>query len=251
MENRNIIYYEQLDSTNTQIDRLAAKGANHGTVVIAKAQSAGKGRRGRSWESPAGENLYMSILLRPQMETEKAPMLTLVMAYSVLKAIQKQGFDMARIKWPNDIVISGKKVCGILTEMHLAGSDIDYVVIGIGVNVNTKEFSPELSDKATSLYLEDGCARQPQMIAVDILDSFWHEYERFMEKKDLTFIQEEYNAMLVNREREVKVLEPEQEYQAQALGINNAGELIVRLENGEERTVYAGEVSVRGVYGYV
>lgn len=251
MENRKIIYYEQLDSTNTKVSELAVQGAEHGTVVVADLQTAGKGRRGRVWESPAEDNIYMSILLRPDFETAKAPMLTLIMAYSVAKVLQKKGFADIQIKWPNDLVLSGKKVCGILTEMHLQGAAIDHVVVGVGVNVNTSDFSPELVDKATSLYLECGKHLEKESIIVDIADTFMKEYEQFAKVGNLEFLQEEYNSMLINREKEVRVLEPENEYTAYALGINKTGELMVRLTDGTEKNVFAGEVSVRGVYGYI
>ena len=144
MENKKIIYYKQLDSTNTEIARLGAEGAAHGTIVVADTQTAGKGRRGRQWESPAGENIYMSILLRPNCVSNKAPMLTLVMAYSVAQVLRECGFDDVQIKWPNDLVLSGKKVCGILTggafgtykELivfcgRLSSKDICYVIFSV------------------------------------------------------------------------------------------------------------------------
>ena len=251
MENKQIIYYKQLNSTNIKMDELATEGAAHGTVVVAETQLAGKGRRGRSWESPAGDNIYMSVLLRPELTPQEAPMLTLVMAYSVAKAIQKRGAFEVQIKWPNDLVISGKKVCGILTEMRLSDTTIDYVVVGVGVNVNTEDFSEELQDKATSLYLECGQKTEREIIIQDIVTIFWEEYAHFMRKRDLSFLQDEYNAMLINREREVRVLEPGNEYTAYAIGINRTGELLVKTEDGREKNIYAGEVSVRGVYGYV
>lgn len=251
MENKKIIYYEQLDSTNTKIDELAAKGAEHGTVVVADAQTAGKGRRGRSWESPAGDNIYMSILLRPDIAPEEAPMLTLVMAHSVAKAIQKNTVLGVQIKWPNDLILSGKKVCGILTEMRLQDASIDYVVVGVGVNVNTKVFPEELCDRATSLYLESGQEMHKEVLIEDILAIFREEYAQFIEERNLLFLQDEYNAMLVNIGKEVRVLEPGKEYTAYALGMNQTGELLVKTEEGIEKKVYAGEVSVRGVYGYV
>ena len=250
MENKKIIYYEQLDSTNTKVSELAAQGAEHGTVVVATRQTAGKGRRGREWES-SGDNIYMSMLLKPDFETEKAPMLTLVMAYSVAKVLGANGFSDIQIKWPNDLILSGKKVCGILTEMHLQGTTIHHVVIGVGINVNGQEFSTELMNKATSLYIECGKRLDKEKLIVDIVDTFMKEYDHFVEVGNLGFLQEEYNAMLVNREKEVRVLEPENEYTANAQGITQMGELEVRLPDGTERTVYAGEVSVRGVYRYV
>lgn len=251
MENKKIIYYKQLDSTNTEIARLAMQGAEHGTVVVAELQTAGRGRKGRSWESPAGENIYMSVLLRPDFVPDKAPMLTLVMAYSVAQVIEEFEFAEVQIKWPNDLVLSGKKICGILTEMQLKGSEIDYVVVGVGINVNTRKFPVELEDKATSLFLESGSKFERETIVENIVDNFEHAYRQFCNAQDLSFLQEVYNSMLVNAGKEVRVLEPGNEYTAYAQGINSKGELMVRMLNGEEKAIYAGEVSVRGVYGYV
>lgn len=250
MENKNIYYYEQLDSTNTRICQMATDGAKHGTVVVANKQTAGRGRRGRSWESLSEDNIYMSILLRPEITVNQASMITLVMAYSVTKAIQKAGFADVQIKWPNDIVLSGKKVCGILTEMFTAETHIDYVVVGVGVNVNTQDFPEDIKERATSLYLEQGVVNKEQLLH-DILECFWAEYERFISNGNLSYMREDYNHMLANYNREVQVLEPGQEYRAYASGINDAGELIVQTLEGEERTVFAGEVSVRGIYGYI
>ena len=251
MENKKIRYYEQLDSTNTKVSELAIEGAEHGTVVVAECQTAGKGRRGRIWDSPAGDNIYMSVLLRPNFEADKAPMVTLLMAYSVAEVLRKRGFSNVQIKWPNDLVISGKKLCGILTEMHLQGSAIDYIVVGVGVNVNISAFPEELVDKATSLFMECGKPTEKEQLIVNILETFMEMYERFAKVGDLKFLQEDYNAILVNRNREVCILEPGNEYTAYALGINEKGELLVRLEDGVVKQVYAGEVSVRGVYGYI
>lgn len=251
MENKKIRYYEQLDSTNTKASELASEGAEHGTVVVAECQTAGKGRRGRTWESPSEDNIYMSILLRPEFEADRAPMITLVMAYSVAKVLQENGFADVQIKWPNDLVLSGKKVCGILTEMHLQGTTIDSIVVGVGVNVNTTSFSEELVDKATSLFLECGKLSNKEQLIVDIVETFMEMYDRFAEAGDLEFLQDAYNAILVNKNREVCILEPENEYTAYAYGINPNGELVVRLEDGTEKNVYAGEVSVRGLYGYI
>lgn len=251
MEKNRIIYYEELDSTNIKIQELAKQGAVHGTTVAAGHQTAGRGRRGRTWESPKGDNIYMSILLRPQMDVSKAPMLTLVMAYSVAKVLQGIGYEKIGIKWPNDLVLSGKKVCGILTEMQMQGSEMEYVVIGVGVNVNMRHVPEELKDKATSLYLEDGRTGDCFRLIQDIVEVFRAQYERFVEVGDLSFLKKEYNGMLVNRDKEVRVLEPGNEYTAYALGMNSRGELLVRKADGSEDAVFAGEVSVRGIYGYI
>ncbi len=251
MENRNIIYYEKTDSTNMRIEELAEKGATHGTIVVAEEQTMGKGRRGRNWESPAEGNIYMSILLRPQIQADKASMLTLVMAYSVAQAVRGLGHEELQIKWPNDLVLSRKKVCGILTEMHLKGTEIDYVVIGVGVNANVQHFSQDLGHKATSLYLESGKMVECKQLIRQIVERFEIAYQQFMEKKDLSFLKDAYNGMLINCEREVQVLEPGNAYIAYAKGIDCNGQLLVRTADGKEKAVFAGEVSVRGVYGYV
>jgi len=250
LENR-IVYYEETDSTNLRIKQLAAEGAEEGLVAWADYQTAGKGRRGRTWESPAGKNLYFSLLLRPRFSPEKAPMLTLVMAYSVARATKKVAGPQPQIKWPNDLILGQKKICGILTEMTLKGTEVDYVVIGVGVNVNITTFPEELSDKATSLYLEKGEEADRELLLREILAEFENQYEQFIKIQDLSFIQEEYNQVLVNKDKEVLVLEPGNEYQAKALGINSRGELLVEKKDGSQEAVFAGEVSVRGIYGYV
>ena len=246
-----IYYFDELDSTNIKIKELAIGGAEHGTVIVADKQTAGKGRRGRTWESPAGTNLYFSILLRPTFATEKAPMLTLVMAYSAAKAIREHLHMDAMIKWPNDLVLSKKKICGILTEMSLNGSSIDHIVIGTGINVNLTEFPEELRNTATSLFLEMGEEVDRKELLSKVLEEFWKQYSLFEKYQDLSYLQQEYNEMLVNCGKEVCVLEPGNEYMAIARGVNETGELLVMKEDGSEAVVYAGEVSVRGVYGYV
>ena len=251
MENKKFFYYESIDSTNVEAERMAMRGAPHGTVIVAKEQTAGKGRRGRTWESPAGENIYMSILLRPHLAPEKAPMLTLVMAYSIAKAIRNQGFDGIQIKWPNDLILRGKKICGILTEMKMNGSQIGHVIIGVGINVNTKRFPEDLKDKASSLFLESGKKQEMEKLIQDILNEFGADYDTFLKEENLSFMVDNYNSILVNCGKEVVILEPGNEFTATALGVNEKGELIVRLPNGEKQTIYAGEVSVRGVYGYI
>lgn len=248
---KSVVYYEETDSTNVRVRELAQQGAEHGTLVVADRQSAGKGRRGRGWDSPAGKNIYMTLLLRPQIETFTAPMLTLVMALSAAEAIEEKEGLPAKIKWPNDLVIGTKKICGILTEMSADENGIHYVMIGVGINTNVETFSEELKDRATSLSLEKGETADRAGLIAGIVKKFEENYERFLEVKDLSFMQEKYNQMLVNRDREVRVLEPGNEYNAYALGINRTGELLVKRENGQEEVVFAGEVSVRGIYGYV
>ena len=232
-------------------ERESEKNISRGMLFVADKQTAGVGRRGRSWESPGGENIYMSLLFKPEIEPAKAPMLTLVMAVAVAEGLAKVCGAEAQIKWPNDIILNKKKVCGILTEMALSGTGMKYVVIGVGINVNQKEFVPELKDKATSLSLEFSQEFDRKNIISSVLEEFYKYYDGFLRAGDLSYLQETYNQMLVNRDKQVVIHEPGNEYEARALGINEQGELVVELSDGSRQNIYAGEVSVRGVYGYV
>lgn len=243
-------HFETIDSTNKKAKELAVAGAEHGTLVTADAQQAGIGRRGRSWSSEKETGIYMSMLLRPRIATDKASMLTLVAALAVESAIAEMLQCQPMIKWPNDIVLNKKKICGILTELALNGTEIDYVVIGIGINANNKEFPEEIVQTASSLFLELNEEIDTELLITEIWKQFAVYYEQFLETEDLTLLKEEYEKALVNKEEKVKVLDPLGEYIGVARGITNTGELIVDTE-GEIRYVSSGEVSVRGIYGYV
>ena len=188
------------------------------------------------------------MLLRPEIGADKASMLTLVAALAVGRVLAK--LCQPAIKWPNDIVLNKKKICGILTEMSLNGTEIDYVVIGIGINVNNKDFPEEICQTASSLFLELGKEIDREMLITEVWKQFAVYYEQFLQTEDLSRLQEEYEHILVNKEEKVKVLDPLGEYIGIAKGITNIGELIVDT-GGELRYVSGGEVSVRGIYGYV
>ncbi len=248
---KEIVYKETTGSTNADVRRMAEDGAENGLLVVADAQTSGKGRRGRQWESEKGTNLYFSMLLKPDIAPDKASMITLVAAYSVAKVIEKNtGLD-AKIKWPNDIVVGKKKVCGILTEMNMERDYIHHIVVGIGINVNEEEFPDEIRDMATSLKKEVGQIVSRANLLCDILLQFEKDYSAFLAAEDLKPFIDDYNKMLVNKGALVKVLDPKGEFSGIAGGINEEGMLIVFKENGHIEKVYAGEVSVRGMYGYV
>ncbi len=247
-------YYDSIDSTNVQAKRLAEEGAPHGTLVTADLQTAGRGRRGRSWDSPPGSNLYFTILLRPQIAPDKASMLTLVMALAVAQGIKKVCGDRVQpgIKWPNDIVMDGRKVCGILTEMSLSveQDSIQYVVIGVGINVRKRQFAEELQGRAIALEELSGPVNRSELLAA-VLESFEGAYEAFCKDESLSCLKESYDALLVNLGRHVRVLDPKGEFEGIARGIREDGRLIVELSDGTMQDIYAGEVSVRGIYGYI
>ena len=245
------VYFDATDSTNIQARRLAEAHAPHGTLVVSDRQDGGKGRRGRSWASPSGVGIWMSLILRPEIAPSSASMLTLAAALAVREGIQEETGLSPLIKWPNDLVLNGKKICGILTEMSTELMEIQYVITGIGINVNQREFPPEIRDTATSLSLEAGRSFRRSSLIAAILKAFEKDYTAFLKTGDLSLLLEEYNACLVNRGKEVCILDPSGEYRAVAEGIDESGSLLVTLPDGTRREIISGEVSVRGIYGYV
>ena len=240
---RNCIFLETVDSTNNYLKRAAEDGAVNGTLAVAEEQTGGKGRRGRSWETPKGTNIAMTILLRSR--------LTLLMAMAVVRGIQKETGLQAGIKWPNDVVVDGRKVCGILTEMNTEVDYINYVVIGTGINVNQTEFPEEIREIAGSLKLSAGYPVARAGLIASIMEELEDLYEVFLKTEDLSALKDEYNRNCVTCGHEIRVLEPGHEYTGMTDGINDLGELVVKKADGETVCVYAGEVSVRGLYGYV
>ena len=256
-----LIYKKETGSTNDDLQELSAQNYPEGTLIVTGAQTAGKGRRGRSWSSPGDVNVYMSLLLRPVLPPQTAPMCTLVMALAVYQAVRDligdNGELSAGIKWPNDLVISKKgedyrKIVGILTEMRLEEMEIRDVVIGVGLNINQTQFPEELQGTAGSLKLALGHRVDRSRLTAAIWHYFEQDYETFLSAGNLLPLKEEYEAALVNRGRRVRVLDPKEPFEGTAMGITPTGELLV-LPDGEvePRAVGSGEISVRGVAGYV
>lgn len=248
---KNVLYFDETDSTNSEAKKAAEAGAPHGTLAVADCQNGGKGRRGKTWSSPHGAGIWMSLILRPDMHPGSASMLTLVAALAVAEGLEKSAGIKTVIKWPNDIVCGGKKICGILTEMSTEAEYINYVVTGIGINVNTEEFPEEIRDVASSLYLETGKHISRSGIVGAVMEAYEHYYAVFMKTFDMSLLLEEYNGRLANKGRAVRVLQTGNEYTGTSLGINKEGELLVETEDGSIKEVISGEVSVRGIYGYI
>lgn len=246
---------EVTDSTNIHAKQLAEFGEEEGTVIIAEKQTAGKGRMGRHWESEPGAGIYMSIILRPCINPVHVPGITLVTALAVIEAIKKTCNTEPFIKWPNDIVLGGKKICGILTEMSSEMDLINYVVTGIGINTNNKYFPEEIEETATSLFIQTGQKTDRARLAACTIDCFGRYYKKFENAKSIKPFIDEYNQLLANRDREVKIFYGMAENASKtetgiARGIDENGALIVDTKSGT-RHVLSGEVSVRGLYGYV
>jgi BirA family biotin operon repressor/biotin-[acetyl-CoA-carboxylase] ligase len=192
----------------------------------------------------------MSILLRPAICPEKASMLTIVAAMAVYDAISSR-VEGAAIKWPNDIVVDGRKVCGILTEMSTELNDIHYVVVGIGINVNTEVFSEDIAKVAASMHTITGRYYVRSEIIRDVWRAFEHYYDRFMQTEDLSLLVQDYNRHLINREQRVYIEGRDRKFDGIAEGIDAEGCLLVRMDDGRIERILSGEVSVRGILGYV
>ena len=235
---RNVVHTTVCDSTNELAKR--KRYMPHGTLFITDMQTAGKGRNGRVWESEKKSGIYMSLLLKPNISPDKISQITLVAGLAVCRAV---GCN-TMIKWPNDVVIGKRKVCGILTERVE-----DAVICGIGINANTKSFPQELSDKATSLYIETGEKQDRDYICALIMNEFEQLYDVF-EKEGFVSLRDEYTKLCVNIGRQVSLTDSRGTINAVACGVSDDGELIVKTNEGIE-IVNAGEVSVRGIYGYI
>ncbi len=245
--------YPVTDSTNIQASRMAESGAPEGTLVVADAQKSGKGRLGRHWETPSGVSLAMSFVLKPSYPPGKASMLTLIAALAGKRALKRLAGVDAQIKWPNDIVLNHKKICGILTEMEmtLESASIRQIIVGMGFNVQQNQFEAELADKATSLYLETGRKFSRAELACLVMEEFVEAYRIFEEKLDLSFLQDEYNSCLAGKGEKVRILSGQEEWTGTSLGISPQGALLVKDDQGEIQEILGGEVSVRGLYQYV
>jgi BirA family transcriptional regulator, biotin operon repressor / biotin---[acetyl-CoA-carboxylase] ligase len=240
---KDIRLFPEVVSTNTLAMEAASQGAREGTVIIAETQTGGKGRLGRTWISPRG-NLYLSVILRPQIPTHKAPLITLVGAVAVASAIRKLCSVQASIKWPNDILISGKKVAGLLTEMSAEPDRIRHIALGIGVDVNMElqELPPEVRMNTTTLAAEAGATIDRKLLMQQILRDLEHWYRIFLTSEAEVLKEWEQLNMTINRR--VTVSGMGEVFEGMAEGIDHEGRLMVALDDGAIRIVAAGDVTI-------
>ena len=242
---RPLLFFHETDTTSNRIREFALEGGAEGALAVAESQTAGRGRRGRHWEAPAGTGVWMSLLLRPKMEPASAPALTLLAGLAVAEALEEVTGLSMEIKWPNDILCNGKKIVGILMEMDCEMQEVPFIVLGIGVNVNMAEFPEGLREKATSLYLEGGRTYSRRQTVHSILERFEELYDAFLQSGSFVPFQKRYREKCVNIGREVLVLGRE-DFSAVVLDVTPEGELLVlRLDTGREEVVFSGEVSIR------
>ena len=240
------------DSTNTYLMSLAANGAQEGLVVTARCQTAGQGRRGRSFQSTAGLGLYLSVLVRPKMSPIEVPELTAWTAAAVCDGIEAACGRRPGIKWPNDLVADGHKLGGILTELALnPDGSLSHVVIGIGINLSHRrqDFDPELRDMAVSLSQWLGQPPDGEKLTQSLIESLDRMYSRFPAGRQEYL--DRYRSDCINTGNQVRVLSARSSREGTALGIDDRFRLLVRWQDGTQETLSAGEVSVRGLYGYV
>ena len=243
---REIISYRKVDSTNDAAYKLAEKGIKEGTVVMAEEQGRGKGRLGRSWQSPPKGGIYMSCVLRPRMAPNEIPRITLLAAVAVAKSLRKVTGLSAMIKWPNDILIGHKKVCGILTEMKAEQDSVDFIVLGIGINVNTPIRSLPKGASSLKEELRDTNRRTDLSrveISRKILEDLEAEYHTLKEKGFKPIIEEwrRLSAMLSSR---IRVVLQNRTFEGQAYDIDPDGSLVVRLDSGVMEKVSSGDVEM-------
>lgn len=244
---QNVEYFTTIDSTNTYAGKIAEKSPE-GTVIIADEQTAGKGRTGRNWVSKEKEGIYFSVILKPEIPVVKASFLTQVAGAALVSALNKLGVD-AKIKWPNDIILGNKKIAGILTEMSAEIDRIFYIIVGIGINLYNTEFDDEIASKATSI-LKEGYKLDRE----DILKNFFDEFEKMY----LDFISgktEDIIKILVGKSvvvgKEVYIVNGSNKEKVTAVDIDGDGNLVVESEGGEKKTVFTGEISIRGLDSYI
>jgi BirA family biotin operon repressor/biotin-[acetyl-CoA-carboxylase] ligase len=244
---REIIYSEKLSSTNTTAKEQAERDVKEGTTIIAEAQTKGKGRLERRWVSPKG-GVWLSIILRPHMSPEDAAKIALTTAVAAAKTLRKLYGLNAEIKWPNDVLIDGRKVCGILTEASLKRRTVNFVVVGIGINVNFPLNALSQDLEATATTLKEVLQKEvdiEELICV-LLKEFEECYERF-KRKEFGVLLSEWRSMASFLGKRVEVISFTENFHGIAVDVDENGALIVNLENGTERKIVAGDVTVREV----
>ncbi|MDP2891911.1 MAG: biotin--[acetyl-CoA-carboxylase] ligase [Bacillota bacterium] len=248
---KEIRYFEKIDSTNNKARELAASGCAQGLIVLADEQDIGKGRMGRRWYSPVGVGIYFSVVLRPELHPSQAPQITVAAAVAAVRAIRVlTGID-AQNKWPNDIVADDKKIAGIMTEMSADMDRINWMVVGIGVNVNNTWFPPEIAEHATSLKNITGA----NFSRVQLLLTICHELEDILDvlikKGNFQEILEEYESYSAIIAKRVRITRKDSSTEGTVEGFDRDGALLLKLDNGEIERIVSGDVSLRGMNEYV
>ncbi len=242
-----VLFFSSIDSTNRQAKEEAKRGAPEGMVIIADGQSEGKGRKGRTWESPPGVNLYSSVILRPSLPLAAVPRITLLTGLGVARALRHVSGLCAFIKWPNDVLIGGKKIAGILAEMEAPREGGTFVILGIGVNVNWKadEFPEGLAEIASSLRPEAGREFAREEVAGAIFDHLEEVYEDFRTEGFSLRLREGWNRLSWVNEKWVRADTMDQVLEGRVLGLDTDGALLLLDRGGKTHRLIVGDISLR------
>lgn len=240
---KNFVFLKEIDSTNEEAKRQGEKGAENSFLVVSETQTKGKGRQGNCWLNSDYNNLAFSLLLKPNLSPENSIAVTLISGLAVCRAFRKLGIP-AFLKWPNDLILNNKKCVGILTEMSCEVEKINYIVVGIGININSEHFDKEISKKATSIYIETGKKFKRAEILNCVLTEFEKVYSKFLDFGDFSKFCDEYKNLCLNIGKKVKTVSKKNSVFGKVVGISNKGELIVENDSGKV-SVVSGEVSVR------
>lgn len=236
---RRVVYYTSTGSTMDEARREAVEGAPAGTLVIAEEQTAGRGRFGRRWVSPAGQNLYFTLVLRP--ETSQLRRLAIISPLAVSRAVDEAAAVSSRLKWPNDVQLGGRKLAGVLIESEVAGAIARFSLVGIGINVNQRVLDPEIVDIATSLVEQTGVETAREALLAGVMNWFESLYEG-----DFAAARADWKGRLDTLGREVTVRCRDEVFAGRAEDVDAEGNLLLRLADGTLRSFEAGEVSLRG-----
>ncbi len=247
---QNLKFLQETDSTNTVLKKMAAENVPEGTVVLADIQTAGRGRRGKTWISAPKLGIWMSILLRPNLHPSSVQTLTLAASVAVVNALEPMGINDLGIKWPNDILINGKKVCGILTELSAEAEGVEWVIIGIGLNVNHSEadFHRDIASIATSLRMNvnSDIELDRSVIAAKIIDEMGNVYREFIDKGS-SWVVEEWRKRNLTLGKRVNIISQLDSFQAEVLDITAEGKLIVKDDDGTVHEMFSGVISLREI----
>ncbi|NLM12069.1 MAG: biotin--[acetyl-CoA-carboxylase] ligase [Clostridiaceae bacterium] len=244
---KNLFFFDVIDSTNDELKKMAADGAPEGTVVVSRCQSGGKGRRGRQWQSDADVGVYMSVLLRPEIAPDAVQSITLAASSAVCKVLEKYVPNRLGIKWPNDILINDRKVCGILTEMTAEPDKVQAIILGIGLNVWHKEndFMDDLKESATSLCLNTEKEISRSLLVAEILKELEDLYLNFIEKGSSAQFMDIWRSFSITIGRDIIIYQGNNKWQAKALDVLDDGRLLVETPDGKRQTILSGEISIR------
>ncbi len=248
---REIIHLQEVDSTNNYAKKIANEGCQHGTIVVAEKQTMGRGRVGREWKSYNGEGLWFTIILRPDLEPENVQIVTMAASVAVVEGILENQGIVCGIKWPNDIILDNCKLVGILSELSAEPGHVNYVVVGIGINVNqdSSTFDDEIKNKATSLKMHTGKPVSRVRLLESILTRFENIYNIMLQGNTEEIINK-WSRYSVTLGKEVKIIVRDMEYNGIAESVASDGKLVVKCNDGVIREISAGEIQVRGLLGY-